>query len=79
MLWMLGINIFLCTTGAGHFRRLGHCGKGNIRISATVIRKICFDNKLSWAGCLVAGISFRQGATSKRITGMQDLIHFGMG
>jgi KUP system potassium uptake protein len=36
--WLLG-SVFLCTTGAeALYSDLGHCGKGNIRISWTFVK-----------------------------------------
>ena len=49
--WILGA-VFLCTTGAeALYSDLGHCGRGNIRISWIFV-KTCLLIKLFWPGCL---------------------------
>jgi KUP system potassium uptake protein len=47
--WLLGA-VFLCTTGAeALYSDLGHCGRGNIRISWIFV-KACLLNQLFWSG-----------------------------
>jgi len=52
--WLLG-SVFLCTTGAeALYSDLGHCGKGNIRISWTFVKLTLLLNYLGQGGWLLA-------------------------
>ncbi|MBT9392435.1 KUP/HAK/KT family potassium transporter [Hymenobacter sp. NST-14] len=52
--WLLGA-VFLCTTGAeALYSDLGHCGKGNIRISWIFVKSCLVLNYLGQGGWLVA-------------------------
>jgi len=52
--WLLGA-VFLCTTGAeALYSDLGHCGKGNIRISWVFVKSCLVLNYLGQGGWLVA-------------------------
>jgi KUP system potassium uptake protein len=62
--WVLGA-VFLCTTGAeALYSDLGHCGKGNIRISWAFIASILVLNYLGQAAlCLSPNFSLEEGQT----------------
>jgi KUP system potassium uptake protein len=52
--WLLG-SVFLCTTGAeALYSDLGHCGKGNIRISWTFVKTTLLLNYLGQGAWLLA-------------------------
>ena len=52
--WLLGA-VFLCTTGAeALYSDLGHCGKGNIRISWTFVKTTLLLNYLGQGAWLLA-------------------------
>ena len=52
--WLLG-SVFLCTTGAeALYSDLGHCGKGNIRISWTFVKSTLLLNYLGQGAWLLA-------------------------
>ncbi|MGI4886697.1 MAG: KUP/HAK/KT family potassium transporter [Janthinobacterium lividum] len=52
--WLLG-SVFLCTTGAeALYSDLGHCGKGNIRISWTFVKTALLLNYLGQGAWLLA-------------------------
>ena len=52
--WLLG-SVFLCTTGAeALYSDLGHCGKGNIRISWTFVKSALLLNYLGQGAWLLA-------------------------
>ena len=52
--WLLG-SVFLCTTGAeALYSDLGHCGKGNIRISWTFVKAALLLNYLGQGSWLLA-------------------------
>ncbi|TVT42652.1 KUP/HAK/KT family potassium transporter [Hymenobacter setariae] len=52
--WLLGA-VFLCTTGAeALYSDLGHCGKGNIRISWTFVKSTLLLNYLGQGAWLLA-------------------------
>ncbi|MFD2786972.1 KUP/HAK/KT family potassium transporter [Hymenobacter rubripertinctus] len=52
--WLLGA-VFLCTTGAeALYSDLGHCGKGNIRISWIFVKSCLVLNYLGQGGWLIA-------------------------
>ncbi|MGI4737920.1 MAG: KUP/HAK/KT family potassium transporter [Janthinobacterium lividum] len=52
--WLLG-SVFLCTTGAeALYSDLGHCGKGNIRISWTFVKLTLLLNYLGQGAWLLA-------------------------
>ncbi|RPD48733.1 potassium transporter Kup [Hymenobacter sediminis] len=52
--WLLG-SVFLCTTGAeALYSDLGHCGKGNIRISWVFVKLCLILNYFGQGGWLVA-------------------------
>ncbi|MGI4759433.1 MAG: KUP/HAK/KT family potassium transporter [Janthinobacterium lividum] len=52
--WLLG-SVFLCTTGAeALYSDLGHCGKGNIRISWTFVKATLLLNYLGQGAWLLA-------------------------
>ena len=52
--WLLG-SVFLCTTGAeALYSDLGHCGKGNIRISWTFVKTTLVLNYLGQGAWLLA-------------------------
>jgi KUP system potassium uptake protein len=52
--WMLGA-VFLCTTGAeALYSDLGHCGKGNIRISWTFVKSTLLLNYLGQGAWLLS-------------------------
>jgi KUP system potassium uptake protein len=52
--WLLG-SVFLCTTGAeALYSDLGHCGKGNIRISWVFVKTCLLLNYFGQGGWLVA-------------------------
>ncbi len=52
--WLLG-SVFLCTTGAeALYSDLGHCGKGNIRISWTFVKTSLLLNYLGQGAWLLA-------------------------
>ena len=52
--WLLG-SVFLCTTGAeALYSDLGHCGKGNIRISWTFVKTALVLNYLGQGAWLLA-------------------------
>ena len=52
--WLLG-SVFLCTTGAeALYSDLGHCGKGNIRISWTLVKTALLLNYLGQGAWLLA-------------------------
>ena len=57
--------VFLCTTGAeALYSDLGHCGKGNIRISWGVIASVLVFHYLGQAAlCTSEGFSLAKGAT----------------
>src|SRR5205823_4257656 len=52
--WLLG-SVFLCTTGAeALYSDLGHCGKGNIRISWAFVKTTLLLNYLGQGAWLLA-------------------------
>ncbi|MFM7387908.1 MAG: KUP/HAK/KT family potassium transporter, partial [Bacteroidota bacterium] len=57
--------VFLCTTGAeALYSDLGHCGKGNIRISWSLIASVLVFHYLGQAAlCTSEGFSLAKGAT----------------
>jgi KUP system potassium uptake protein len=57
--------VFLCTTGAeALYSDLGHCGKGNIRISWSVVSGILVINYLGQAAlCTSSGFTLEKGET----------------
>ena len=60
--WLLG-SVFLCTTGAeALYSDLGHCGKGNIRISWTFVKTTLLLNYLGQGAWLLA----HQGQTMSK-------------
>ena len=62
--WVLGA-VFLCTTGAeALYSDLGHCGKGNIRISWSVMSVVLVINYLGQAAlCLNEGFALKPKQT----------------
>jgi KUP system potassium uptake protein len=58
-------SVFLCTTGAeALYSDLGHCGKGNIRISWSFVSILLVTNYLGQAAlCLSEGFSLEKGET----------------
>lgn len=62
--WLLGA-VFLCTTGAeALYSDLGHCGKGNIRISWMFVKSCLILNYLGQGAWLLANY---EGALSQKI------------
>jgi KUP system potassium uptake protein len=63
-LWLLGA-VFLCTTGAeALYSDLGHCGRGNIRISWIFVKSTLILNYLGQGAYLLAnrnGIAYHPG------------------
>lgn len=62
--WVLGA-VFLCTTGAeALYSDLGHCGKGNIRVSWSMMSTILVINYLGQAAfCLSPGFNLEPNQT----------------
>lgn len=81
--WVLGA-VFLCTTGAeALYSDLGHCGKGNIRISWGVLSGILVLNYLGQAAlCLSPNFSLDKGQTifyKMVTTASPDLLPWAVG
>lgn len=81
--WVLGA-VFLCTTGAeALYSDLGHCGKGNIRISWAFMSSILVLNYLGQAAlCLSPNFSLEPGQTIfyKMVsTSSSDLLPWAIG
>ncbi|RZK31596.1 MAG: potassium transporter Kup [Hymenobacter sp.] len=67
--WLLG-SVFLCTTGAeALYSDLGHCGKGNIRISWTFVKITLLLNYLGQGAWLLdhAGQSMGKGELASQV------------
>ncbi|RZL08976.1 MAG: potassium transporter Kup, partial [Hymenobacter sp.] len=67
--WLLG-SVFLCTTGAeALYSDLGHCGKGNIRISWTFVKITLLLNYLGQGAWLLnhAGQTMGKGALAGQV------------
>ena len=62
--WVLGA-VFLCTTGAeALYSDLGHCGKGNIRVSWAFVATLLVMNYMGQAAlCLTPGFSLAESQT----------------
>ncbi|MFN5417981.1 MAG: KUP/HAK/KT family potassium transporter [Flavobacteriia bacterium] len=81
--WVLGA-VFLCTTGAeALYSDLGHCGKGNIRISWGVLSGILVLNYLGQAAlCLSPNFALDKGQTifyKMVTTASHDLLPWAVG
>ncbi len=78
--WVLGA-VFLCTTGAeALYSDLGHCGKGNIRISWGFMSTLLVINYLGQSAlCLQDGFHLQANQTVFYAMVPPDLLYFAIG
>ena len=78
--WVLGA-VFLCTTGAeALYSDLGHCGKGNIRISWSLMSIVLVINYLGQAAlALTPGFKLAEGQTIFYAMVPKDILPFAVG
>ncbi len=78
--WVLGA-VFLCTTGAeALYSDLGHCGKGNIRISWGFMSTLLVINYLGQSAlCLQDGFHLAPNQTVFYAMVPKDLLYFAIG
>ena len=78
--WVLGA-VFLCTTGAeALYSDLGHCGKGNIRISWAFMSTLLVINYLGQSAlCLQDGFHLQANQTVFYAMVPPDLLYFAIG
>jgi KUP system potassium uptake protein len=78
--WVLGA-VFLCTTGAeALYSDLGHCGKGNIRISWGFMSTLLVINYLGQSAlCLQDGFHLQANQTVFYAMVPEDLLYFAIG
>lgn len=78
--WVLGA-VFLCTTGAeALYSDLGHCGKGNIRISWSVMSTLLVINYLGQSAlCLQDGFALAPKQTIFYAMVPENMMYFAIG
>lgn len=78
--WVLGA-VFLCTTGAeALYSDLGHCGKGNIRISWSIMSLLLVTNYFGQSAlCLTDGFHLLPKQTIFYAMVPKDLLYFAIG
>ncbi len=78
--WVLGA-VFLCTTGAeALYSDLGHCGKGNIRISWSVMSTLLVINYLGQSAlCLQDGFTLAPKQTVFYAMVPENMMYFAIG
>jgi KUP system potassium uptake protein len=78
--WVLGA-VFLCTTGAeALYSDLGHCGKGNIRISWSVMSTLLVINYLGQSAlCLQDGFALAPKQTVFYAMVPENMLYFAIG